>query len=85
MARAFPQRLATHFAGTGIRCNAIALVFLVSAQNKALLFNEDGAPTARSLKILNGTPTSRFVAAEELLGGALFLCDDKSANVITGV
>ena len=81
----FTQWLATHFAGTGIRCNAIAPGFLVSAQNKALLFNEDGTPTARSAKILNGTPTGRFVDAEELLGGTLFLCDDRSASAITGV
>ena len=81
----FTQWLATHFAGTGIRCNAIAPGFLVSAQNKALLFNEDGTPTARSAKILNGTPTGRFVDADELLGATLFLCDDKAASAITGV
>ncbi len=81
----FTKWLATHFAGTGIRCNAIAPGFLVSAQNKALLFNEDGTPTARSAKILNGTPTNRFVDAEELLGATLFLCDDNSASAITGV
>ncbi len=81
----FTQWLATHFAGTGIRCNAIAPGFLVSAQNKSLLFNEDGTPTARSAKILNGTPMGRFVDAEELLGATLFLCDDKSASAITGV
>ena len=81
----FTQWLATHFAGTGIRCNAIAPGFLVSAQNKALLFNEDGTPTARSEKILKGTPTNRFVDADELLGATLFLCDDKAASAITGV
>ena len=81
----FTQWLATHFAGTNIRCNAIAPGFLVSAQNKALLFNEDGTPTARSAKILGGTPTGRFVDASELLGATLFLCDDKSASAITGV
>ncbi len=81
----FTQWLATHFAGTGIRCNAIAPGFLVSAQNKALLFNEDGTPTARSAKILNGTPCKRFVDSSELLGATLFLCDDKSASAITGV
>ena len=81
----FTQWLATHFAGTGIRCNAIAPGFLVSAQNRALLFNEDGTPTARSAKILNGTPCKRFVDAEELLGATLFLCDDRSASAITGV
>ena len=81
----FTQWLATHFAGTGIRCNAIAPGFLVSAQNKALLFHEDGTPTARSAKILNGTPMNRFVDADELLGGTLFLCDERSASAITGV
>ncbi|MBO7214896.1 MAG: SDR family oxidoreductase [Clostridia bacterium] len=81
----FTQWLATHFAGTGIRCNAIAPGFLVSAQNKSLLFNDDGTPTPRSKKILNGTPTGRFVDAKELLGATLFLCDDKSASAITGV
>ena len=81
----FTQWLATHFAGTGIRCNAIAPGFLVSNQNRALLFNEDGTPTARSNKILNGTPTGRFVDSEELLGGVFFLCDDKAASAITGV
>ncbi|MBQ7907647.1 MAG: SDR family oxidoreductase [Clostridia bacterium] len=81
----FTQWLATHFAGTGIRCNAIAPGFLVSAQNRALLFNEDGTPTARSAKILKGTPMDRYVDAGELLGATLFLCDDKSASAITGV
>ena len=81
----FTQWLATHFAGTGIRCNAIAPGFLVSNQNRALLFNDDGTPTARSAKILNGTPTGRFVDADELLGATLFLCDDRSASAITGV
>ncbi|MBE6896116.1 MAG: SDR family NAD(P)-dependent oxidoreductase [Ruminococcaceae bacterium] len=81
----FTQWLATHFAGTGIRCNAIAPGFLVSAQNYRLLFNEDGTPTARSAKILNGTPMGRYVDAKELLGATLFLCDDRSASAITGV
>ena len=81
----FTQWLATHFAGTGIRCNAIAPGFLVSAQNYKLLFNEDGTPTARSNKILNGTPFHRYLDASELLGATLFLCDDRAASAITGV
>ena len=81
----FTQWLATHFAGTGIRCNAIAPGFIVSAQNKALLFNEDGTPTARTAKILNGTPMGRFADSHELLGGMLFLTDDKFASAVTGV
>ena len=79
------QWLATHFAGTGIRCNAIAPGFLVSNQNRPLLFNEDGTPTARAQKILNGTPMNRFVESEELRGGVFFLCDQKAASAVTGV
>ena len=81
----FTAWLATHFAGTHIRCNAIAPGFLISAQNKALLFNEDGNPTKRSQKILSNTPMNRFVESDELLGATLFLCDDRSASAITGV
>lgn len=81
----FTQWLATHFAGSGIRCNAIAPGFLVSNQNRKLLFNEDGTPTPRTAKILAGTPMNRFVESDELLGGVFFLCDDKAASAITGV
>ena len=81
----FTQWLATHFAGSGIRCNAIAPGFLVTNQNRALLFNADGTPTERSAKILAGTPTHRFVDSEELLGATFFLCDDRAASAITGV
>ena len=81
----FTQWLATHFAGSGIRANAIAPGFIVSNQNKALLFNPDGTPTARSQKILAGTPMGRFVDSQELLGGVFFLTDDKAASAITGV
>ena len=81
----FTQWLATHFAGTGIRCNAIAPGFIVSNQNRALLFGADGTPTARAGKILNGTPMGRFAQSEELLGGMFFLTDDKAASAVTGV
>ena len=53
--------------------------------NRALLFNEDGTPTARSAKILNGTPMGRFADSEELLGGMFFMTDDKAASAVTGV
>ena len=81
----FTQWLAVHFAPCKIRCNAIAPGFLVSNQNRALLFNADGTPTARSAKILNGTPMGRFVDSKELLGGVFFLTDDEAASAITGV
>ena len=45
----------------------------------------NGTPTARSHKILNGTPMGRFAESEELLGGMFFLTDDKAASAVTGV
>ncbi len=81
----FTQWLAVHFASAGIRVNAIAPGFFVSNQNRALLFNEDGTPTARTDKILRGTPMKRFGEAEELLGGLLFFLNDAASGFVTGV
>lgn len=81
----FTQWLAVHFAKAHIRVNAIAPGFFVTAQNQALLFNEDGTPTPRTEKILNSTPMGRFGEAEELLGALLFLLSPKAAGFVTGV
>ena len=81
----FTQWLAVHFAKTGIRCNAIAPGFFSTAQNKALLWNDDGTPTARTGKILNATPMGRFGVPEDLIGAVLFLLDEKCSGFITGV
>lgn len=81
----FTQWLAVHFAGTGIRVNAIAPGFFVTKQNEKLLYNEDGTPTARTGKILAATPMNRFGEAKELLGSVLFLLSDEAAGFITGI
>lgn len=81
----FTQWLAVHFSQVGIRCNAIAPGFLVSNQNRALLFNEDGTPSARAEKILRNTPMGRFGEAEELVGGIFFLADENLASFVNGV
>lgn len=81
----FTKWLAVHFSHIGIRCNEIAPGFLSTAQNAKLLFNEDGTPTARTGKILNGTPMNRFGKPEELIGATLFLTDDNLAKFVTGV
>lgn len=81
----FTQWLAVHFAKTGIRVNAIAPGFFSTAQNKALLWNEDGTPTARTGKILRNTPMGRFGEPEELLGTLLWLVDNDSSGFVTGV
>ncbi len=81
----FTKWLAVHFSHVGIRVNAIAPGFFVTAQNKDLLFNKDGVPTARTEKILNATPMGRFGEVRELVGATLFLLDEKSASFIAGV
>ena len=81
----FTQWLAVHFSKVGIRCNAIAPGFLVTNQNRSLLFTEDGQPTARAEKILNNTPMGRFGEASELIGGLFFLADEKSSSFVNGV
>ncbi|MDO4626054.1 MAG: SDR family oxidoreductase [Pasteurellaceae bacterium] len=81
----FTQWLAVYFSKVGIRCNAIAPGFLVSNQNRTLLFNQDGSPTARTNKILTNTPQGRFGEPEELLGALLFLMDEEYASFVNGV
>lgn len=81
----FTQWLATHFAHVGIRCNAIAPGFFSTAQNKKLLWNDDGTPTARTGKILAGTPMGRFGETEELIGATLFLMSEEASGFVDGV
>ena len=81
----FTQWLAVHFSKVGIRVNAIAPGFFLTNQNRGLLLNEDGSPTARAEKILNSTPMERMGEAEELIGAALFLANPKASSFVTGV
>lgn len=80
----FTEFMAVHFAEVGIRVNSIAPGFFSTNQNKALLWNEDGTPTARTGKILAATPMKRFGEPEELEGSLLFLCDEEYSSFITG-
>ena len=81
----FTQWLAVHFADAKIRVNAIAPGFFATAQNRSLLFHEDGTPTERTGKILAATPMKRFGEPEELLGALLFLADERASGFMTGV
>ncbi len=80
----FTQWLAVHFAPCNIRCNAIAPGFFVTNQNRALLFNEDGTPTARTGKILAATPMKKFGEITDLIGTLLWLADDNASGFVTG-
>lgn len=81
----FTKWIAVHLSKQGIRCNAIAPGFLVTNQNKNLLFNSDGTPTARTEKILRNTPMDRFGKTSEMLGAITFLADNDMSSFVTGV
>lgn len=81
----FTQWLAVHFAPCGIRVNAIAPGFFVTAQNHALLFDKEGKPTARTEKILSQTPMGRFGKPEELAGTLRWLADEEASGFVTGI
>ena len=81
----FTQWLAVHFAGAGLRVNAIAPGFFVTNQNRALLYDNEGKPTARTEKILRGTPMGRFGESSELLGALMFFLSDAASSFVSGV
>ena len=77
--------LATYFAKSGLRVNAIAPGFFVTGQNRALLFDEKGQPNARTEKILKATPMGRFGEPNELIGTLLYLVSPEASGFVTGV
>jgi len=75
--------LAREWARSGVRVNAITPGFFPGEQNRRLLFNEDGTPTARGKQIFDHTPMGRFGKPEELVGAAVFLAS-RAASFVTG-
>jgi len=80
----FTQWMAVHFASSGIRVNAIAPGFFSTEQNRTLLWNADGTPTARTKKILDHTPLGRLGTPADLAGTLLWLCDPDASGFVTG-
>jgi NAD(P)-dependent dehydrogenase (short-subunit alcohol dehydrogenase family) len=78
------QFLAREWATKNVRVNSITPGFFPAEQNRKLLFNEDGSPTARTKSILGHTPMGRFGTAEELIGAAIFLASSKASGFVTG-
>ena len=76
--------LAREWATQGVRVNALIPGFFPAEQNRRLLFNEDGSPTARAATILGHTPMARFGKSEELMGAAIFLASQKASGFVTG-
>ena len=78
------QFLAREWATKGVRVNTITPGFFPAEQNRKLLFNDDGSPTARTKSILGHTPMNRFGESQELIGAAVFLAAPKASSFITG-
>ena len=82
----FTEWMATHFNlnyGQNIRVNAIAPGFLLTEQNRFLMQQENGAPTARGERVLAKTPMGRYGEPEEMAGPVIFLCSE-AASFING-
>jgi len=79
------QFLAREWAPRGVRVNSLTPGFFPSEQNRRLLFNEDGTPSARARSILGHTPMARFGEPHELVGAAVFLASWRAASFVTGV
>ncbi len=78
------QFLAREWAPKGVRVNSLTPGFFPAEQNRKLLFNDDGTPTARTKSIWGHTPMGRFGKSEELVGAAVFLASERAASFVTG-
>ncbi len=78
------QFLAREWAPRGVRVNSITPGFFPAEQNRRLLFQESGQPTARAQAILGHTPMGRFGEAHELIGAVVFLASAKASSFVTG-
>ena len=83
----FTQWLAVYMAqnhSSKIRVNAIAPGFFLTEQNRFLLTNADGSPTARGKQIIDHTPMGRYGTPDELIGTLLWLISD-AGRFVTGI
>jgi len=78
------QFLAREWAARGVRVNTLTPGFFPAEQNRKLLFNDDGSPTARTKAIWGHTPMGRFGESRELIGAAVFLAAHAASSFITG-
>ena len=76
--------LAREWATAGVRVNSITPGFFPAEQNRKLLFNDDGTPTARTQSIWGHTPMKRFGEARELVGACVFLASHAASSFVTG-
>jgi NAD(P)-dependent dehydrogenase (short-subunit alcohol dehydrogenase family) len=75
--------LGREWATKGVRVNSITPGFFPAEQNRKLLFNDDGSPSARTQSIWGHTPMKRFGEAHELIGAAVFLASHAASSFVT--
>ena len=66
------------------RVNNVAVGFLIGEQNRSLLLNEDGRPTARGQEVLEATSQHRFLTADDIAPHVLYLADEQQSQAING-
>jgi NAD(P)-dependent dehydrogenase (short-subunit alcohol dehydrogenase family) len=76
--------LAREWAAKGVRVNSITPGFFPAEQNRKLLFNDDGSPSARTIAVWSHTPMGRFGESKELVGAAVFLASNAASSFVTG-
>ncbi len=80
----FTQWLAVHLSKSNIRVNAIAPGFILTDQNRFLLFDEkSGELTPRGKRIVDHTPVGKLGDPENLITTVFWLLSDQS-SFITG-
>ncbi len=81
----FTQWLAVHLSKVNVRVNAIAPGFILTEQNRFLLFDEkSGELTPRGKRIIDHTPQGKLGTPENLISTILWLLADES-SFITGI
>jgi NAD(P)-dependent dehydrogenase (short-subunit alcohol dehydrogenase family) len=70
--------------GGRVRVNAVAPGFFLGEQNRDLLLEPDGTPTARGETVLARTPAGRFGEPSEV-GDAVVWLSSAAASFVTGV
>ena len=81
----FTQWLAVHLSKSNIRVNAIAPGFILTEQNRFLLYDEKtGDLTPRGKRIVEHTPQGKLGAPDDLLSTIFWLLSDHS-SFITGI
>ncbi|HKI88884.1 MAG TPA: SDR family oxidoreductase [Draconibacterium sp.] len=81
----FTQWLAVHLSKSNIRVNAIAPGFILTEQNRFLLYDEKtGDLTPRGKRIVEHTPQGKLGAPDDLLSTIFWLLSNNS-SFITGI